>query len=259
MVTAATMATMAMSCRLSMGGLLSGLAQCRQGNGDNHHRGNQKNIPAEKEKTGGGGNRTDDGGGVVVGAEPLLHKNGDEQGGEDEFDALVIDGDQRSCQGAKYRACHPVDLVEEGDQEAVAVVADPFGGLTPGNQGISFVRQGKNKVGLLLSGTLVGSHHGDAVKQVPGIDHQSGQRGGEKSRTAGEEADGHVLHGTGIDEQTHGSGPGDTVAALLQQDAESEAQEDVAGHHGNGVPESGTQGGFVQKNPFFRMILIVKL
>ena len=240
MVTRATTATRRTSCSSFIGIPPSGFAQQHQQQGDDRHGGDQENVLSKHRQTQGGGSQAGDGGEVILRAEPLLHENGDEQGGEDEFDALIIDGDQRARQRTQHGARDPVNLVEQGNQEAVAVAGQAFRGLVPGNQGIGFVRQGKNKVGLFLAGALVGIHHGDTVEQVPGVDNEGGQGGGQQPGAAGQEAYRHVLHGTGVDKQAHGGRPEHAVAMLVQQDTKAEAQEDVARHHRHGIEKSGS-------------------
>jgi len=90
----------------------SGLPAQGQNSGDQEHGGDEKYILSENCQTGGGDSHTNDGGEVVFGAEPLLHKNGDKQGGQDKFDALVIDGEQVACQRAQQGAGYPVDVVK---------------------------------------------------------------------------------------------------------------------------------------------------
>ena len=70
---------------------------------------------------------------------------------------------------------------------------------------------------------------------MPGIYHQGGQGGGKQADPSGEQAHAHVLHGTGIDEQTHGDGPENAVAILLHNNSEAEAKEQISRHNGNGV------------------------
>ena len=114
--------------------------------------------------------------------------------------------------------------------------------------------QGEDKVGLFSPGALVSIHHGNAVKQVPRVDHQGRQCCSQKSGTAGEKADSHILHRSGIDEQAHGSGPKHTVAVAVQQDAKAESEENISGHDRNGIQESGANGGFFHRDPFLRRL-----
>ena len=187
--------------------LLSAFVHQGQQQGNDHHRGDQENILAEQGQTERGGYQADDGGSMVLGAEPLFHENGDEQGSQDKFDAFVVDGNQRACNGAQDGTCDPVDLVKQGHQKTITVAAEAFGGAVAGHQRVGLVGQSKNQVGFLLSGAFVGIHHGNSVKQVAGIDHQGGQGGSQQTGSTGQKTDGHVLHGACVNEQTHGCGP----------------------------------------------------
>ena len=106
----------AMAWALFMDSLLSGLPGHDQNGGDETHGGDQEHILAENQQAGGGGGHTHNGREVVPGAEPLLHKDSDKQGCQDEFDALKIQGQQISGQGAQGGTGHPPALVEEGYQ-----------------------------------------------------------------------------------------------------------------------------------------------
>ena len=65
------------------------------------------------------------------------------------------------------------------------MAAEALRGLGTGHQGVGLIGEGENQVGLFLSGTLVGIHHGDAVKQMPGIDHERRQGCGQETCSAG--------------------------------------------------------------------------
>ncbi len=196
---------------------------------------------------------------MVLGAEPLLHEDGDEQRGEDKFDALIIDGQQGAGQRSQHCASHPVSLVKQGHQEAILVAAHACGRLVFGHQGVGFIGEGEDQVGLLPSGALVGVHHGNAVKQVAGVDQQSGQGGGEQPRAAGQQADGHILHGARVDKQAHGGGPEHTIAAPVHQNAKAEAQEHIPGEHREGVKKGGSNGRFFhESSSLFREIMLME-
>ena len=120
---------------------------------------------------------------------------------------------------------------------------DPLRGLLPGDQGVGLVGQGEDQIGLCITGAFVGIDHGNAVEQVTGVDHQGGQGGGQQAGAPGQQAHGHILHGTGIDEQAHGHGPQAAVAALVHNDAEAKAQEHIAGHDRDRVQKGPAQGG----------------
>lgn len=229
---------------LFMAGLRSGLLCHDQNGSDETHGGDQEYILSKNQQADGSGGHAHDGREMVLCVEPLFHKNGDEQGSENEFDAFKIQGQQASGQGAQGSAANPPALVKKGYQQAVAVEGDPVWGLIPGNERIGFVGQGKNKVGLFLSGPLVGINHGDAVKQVTGIDNQCGQRCGDQACTTGEKAHGHILHGAGENKQAHGNGPQAAVAALVHDDAKTEAKEYIAGHDRNGIQKGCADGAF---------------
>ena len=123
----------------------------------------------------------------MLGTEPLFHKDGYEQGGEDEFNSFVIDGQQVAGQSAQNGATDPVKMIKQRNQEAVTVVADAFRRLILGYQRVGFVCQCENHVGPFFSGTLVysisaanGGDTGDLldaiVKELPAEDPDKDER-----------------------------------------------------------------------------------
>ena len=230
------------------------LLSCFAGSGQNqrndHHGGDQKDILAEDQKADGSGCYTGDGGNVVFVAEPLLYKDGDEQGCQNKFDAFVVDGDQRTGNRSQNGTGNPVDLIEQGNQKAVAMAGDAIRCTVLGDQGVGLVGQRENQIGLLLACSFIGIHHGDAVKQVAGIDGQGRQRSRQQTGPAGKETDSHILHGSGIDKEAHGCGPENTVSVLVQQDTEAEAEKQITGHNGDGIQKCGTDSFFLHRDPF---------
>jgi len=231
-----------------MGFLLSGGPHDGEAGGNDHHGGDQKYILAKNQQGKGGGGHAGDGRAVFPGAEPLLYENGDEQGGEGKLHALVVDGQQGSGQCTQQSAGDPVDMVEQGDPEAVAAAADPLRNLVPGNQGIGLICKTEDQIGLFPSGVLVGTDHGDAVKQMPGIHHKGSQRSCQQAGSGGQQGHCHILHGAGVDKQAHGPGPEHAEAALLHQNAEAEAKKNIPRHHRNGVQKGGAKKVLVQRN-----------
>ena len=241
MVTREMTATIAAAWSSGMVFPPSGFAQDGEQGGDGQHGGNQENLRPKQQQAHRRHPKAGEGGNVILGGEPLFHEDGDKQGGEDKVDALQIHRQQGTGQTTHHGTGNPVELIQDRHQQTVAVAVDSLRDM--GDQGVGLIGEGKNQVGLFLSGAFVGIHHGDAVKQVPCVDQEGGHGGGEQSGAAAEQADGHILHGPGVDEQAHGGGPDQTVARLLQGNAESEAQEQVAGHHRHGVQKGGSKKG----------------
>ena len=248
-VTSAITAMVKTACNLFMGFPPSRFPHNGKHYGNDHHGGDQEDISAENQQADHGGNHADDSGQVIFGAEPLFHKDRDEQSGENEFNTLVVDGQQGTGQTAQDGAGHPIDLVEQGHQEAIGVAVHALRRLILGNERVGFVRQGKDHVRLFLAGSFVRIHHRDAVKQVPGVYQKGSHSGSQQPCPGGKQADGHILHGTGINKQTHCRGPDNAIAALVQQDAEAEAQKHIPGKYGDGVQKSGADGVLFHRYP----------
>ena len=101
-------------------------------------------------------------------------------------------------------------------------------------EGVRLVRQRKDEVRLISTCIFVRVNHRDAVEEVSRVHHDGGEDGGEDGGSRGEEPDAHVLHRARVDEDGHGGGPQGSVPGVSQQDAEADAQHDVARHDGNG-------------------------
>ena len=214
------------------------LRKDQQGRNHDHGR-NQENLTAEQNEGYGGGADTDDGGNMVSGAEPLLHEHGDEQGSQNEFNTLKVDWEQRTGQTAQHTADDPVDLVKQGDPEAVFLSFFLWLILRLADQGISLVRQGKDHIEGLCAHALIGFQHRDTVKKMAGVDQQCGDGRGQQGSAGGQQADSQILTGACIHEHRHKKGPDKAVALFVQQNTEAHAQEQVAGQHGNRIDESG--------------------
>ena len=96
---------------------------------------------------------------------------------------------------------------------------------------IGLIRQGENQIWFAFSGAFVLSEHGHAVKNMPCVDHQSGQRRNDQRRTARQQTDSHILHRAGIDEKAHRERKRDPVSRRLQNDAEPKAENQISGQH----------------------------
>ena len=162
--------------------------------------------------------------------QPLLREGSNKKGCHGELNTFSGKGQYRAQKAADHTAAHPVALVEKGDQKPVAVCR-PFNRHLPvAEQGVGLICQGKDHIGLVFAGIFIALDHGDAVEKVPGIDHKGRQCRGQHRGTAGQQADAHVLHGTGIDKGCHGKGPENAVTGIPKQDTEADAQDHIAGH-----------------------------
>ena len=72
------------------------------------------------------------------------------------------------------------------------------------------------------------SDHGYAVEQVPRVDHQRGHGGGQKRDPAEQQVDRDVLHGARVHGTRHQRRQPDRVAPRPQNDAEPEAEAEIA-------------------------------
>ena len=185
-----------------------------QKQGNEHHRGDQKQLAAEEQQTHRGGCHADDGGAVVFIAEPLLHEHSNEQRSQNKLHTLKADGQGAAGNVADDAAGDPVAVVEKRDQKAVPVAADALRRLILGYQRIGFVGKGKDHIGLFPAGIFVGVDERNAVKDVPGVDQQGGNGGADEGCVGGQKAYRQVLPGACEHKQAHKKGPTDAVAAF---------------------------------------------
>ena len=111
---------------------------------------------------------------MVPGAAPLVHEYRDEEGCQGKVDALGGEGQDPAQDGAQGGTGHPITLIEQAHQKIIPL------GVRPGAvEGVGLVRQGEDQVWLAPAGVAVFVDHGNAVKEVPGVDHQGRHGGGE--------------------------------------------------------------------------------
>ena len=175
----------------------------------------------------------DERGKMILVGYPLAQKHRDKQRCQGKVDPLKVERQHRSRQGAQCRSGDPVEMVQQRQPETVGEASL----LSGTNQGIGLVRQSEDQIGFAPSGVPVAVQHGDAVKEMPGVDKQRGERRGEDPGSGGHEPDAGELHGPRIDEYAHAQGPSQAVAPEPQQNAESRPQHQITGHHGETVAE----------------------
>lgn len=123
-------------------------------------------------------------GGVVLAAAPLLDHDDQKQRSHREINAGGIKGDDAAQQRTGHAARHPIHLVEQRSEEVVAVLVDTLWHIAAAHDGIRLVRQGENQVRFGRAGIFIALQHRNAVKQVPGVDHQGHQRRRDQRGTA---------------------------------------------------------------------------
>ena len=164
-------------------------------------------VAAQDHQAQGGAPHPDEGGAVVLVLLPLGEEHHHEQGGHDELNPRGVKLDEVPQQGTQGGPCHPVDLVEDGDEKHEPPPVDPRRRGHGAVDGEGLVTQAEDEVGLFPPQVLKLVQHGQAVEEVPGVDHQ-GQQEGVEGLEGGQQQEvrRHKLHGAGKDEHAHKQG-----------------------------------------------------
>ena len=178
---------------------------------------------------------------MVLGLLPLIDEHHGEQRRHDEFDAGGVKVQDRAEQRAERRARDPVGLVEQGDEEHEPAAVHALRRGDGAVDGEGLVAHAEDQVGLFPAHALVLFQHGDAVEQMPRIDHQRQKKG--VQRRVGREQQLHrdELHRAGEDEGAHSHRVKDGKAAAAHQKAIGHGDEQKADADGQGIGQRGAE------------------
>ena len=137
---------------------------------------------------------------------PAVHEDGKEEGGEHEFDAASVEGQAvaEACPGGSGE--NPVAFVEQGNEEVVPAPVHTFGHMAHAEYGECFVDKPVDEVRLEFPRISVPVQHGNAVKQVPGVDDKADDESRERSEGAGQHAGHDEFKGSCEDGERHQDG-----------------------------------------------------
>ena len=169
----------------------------------------------------------------------LLQEDDHEHSGHHKVQTLGIKGNVRANNAAQGGGNDPIALVQQGNEEIEPASVHPFGNGGGAVDGEGFVAQAEDEVEPLPAQPLVLVQHGDAIKEVPRLDHQ----GHEKGRGGGKGGEKHLyynkLQRSAEDDEGHEHGIPKREAGDVHINAVCKTQKTKPGKNGNGVGESG--------------------
>ena len=172
---------------------------------------------------------------------PLVHDDCDEQRCQHKVDAFARKRQYAAGHSAERTAENPVALVKERNEKVVVEPRIVRRGVAA-KQRVGFVRQRKHQVRPPPRRAFVFVDHGDAIEQMPRVDHQRGHGCGQKRHAACEQIDRHILHGARVHGTRHQRRQPYRVAPRAQNNAEPEAQPKIAGKHRQGGHQGAADG-----------------
>ena len=173
--------------------------------------------------------------------QPLLQKDNYKHRRHHKIQPLCIEMDEAAQHAAQCGAGHPVELVEQRDEEIEPPPVDPLRDLGGAIDAEGLIAHAIDEVGLFPAHALVLFQHGDAVEQMPRIDHQRQKKG--VQRRVGREQQLHrdKLHRAGEDEGAHSHRVKDGKAAAAHQKAIGHGDEQKADANGQGIGQRGAE------------------
>ena len=108
--------------------------------------------------------------------------------------------------------------------------------------GKTLITHTEDQIELFQPHPLVFVQHGDAVEQMPGVDHQGHQKGLQQIKPAQQQIDQHKLHGTGENAHAGDHGDPERKSRRRHQNAVGYAQHQIAGKHWDCMRKCSPQG-----------------
>ncbi len=204
--------------------------------------GEKKEVIASRQDEAEGGNKqSGQRREMIAGSLPLLQEDDEEKCCHGKIDACGINGDDISGQDACKRTDNPVALVQQGGEEQEIFTIHTLRRRCGAFQGVGFIGQGKDHVGLQLSHDFKRLQHGKAVEKMAGVYHERDQGGGKRRKGNGQQLNCNKLHGACINKYTHKKGPAIGNLRVVQQYAEGHSQEKISHHDGKRIGNGGFQ------------------
>ena len=174
---------------------------------------------------------------MVLGSSPLLKKNHQKQRSHGKINPGGIDSRHTPDNRAGRTSHYPVNLVKKRNEKIVLLLIHFFRRLSAAYKRIRLVRQRKDQIRLIGLRVPITFQHGNSVKKMTDIHHHRHKSRRKKRRSAGKQINGHILHGTGINQKAHGQSPSDPISVGFQQHAKSHSQNQIACHHRQRTPK----------------------
>lgn len=213
----------------------------REHKSNQQHGGDEHIVGPEDQKRPQRREHTDQHGQMVAVLLPLIHDDRDEQRRQYKVDPVALERQHTAGRRAERAAEDPVTLVKEGDEKVVVKARVVRCGIAA-KQRVGLVRQRKHQIRPPPRRAFVFVDHGDTVKQMARVDHQGGHGRRQKRHAAREQIDRHILHGARVHGTRHHRRQPYRVAPRAQNDAEPEAQPEIAGKDRQGGHQSAADG-----------------
>ena len=131
---------------------------------------------------------------------PLADEDGNKEGDERKIKTLGVDGQAAAKNAANGCACYPVNLVQQINEGHEPALVDAFRNVHIAVDGEGFVAHAEDKIEFFKTSILVLFEHGQAIKQMPRINHKRHEEAVKRIKGTQEHRDEHEFHTASKDE-----------------------------------------------------------
>ena len=179
---------------------------------------------------------------MILFFQPLLEKDHDKHGCHDEIESLGVKMDQGTKDPAQSSAEKPVKMVERGDEKHEPAFVDVFWDHGSVIDRKALVTHSEDEIKGTPSVSPVFFQHGDAVEQMPGIDHKCHGKCLQRVKCPEQEIYSDELHASGKDCDAHEHGIDKGKAGYIHIDAICKPQKPETCEDGYRMGKSGPEG-----------------
>ena len=151
--------------------------------------------------------------------QPLLQENDHEHGGHDKIQPLGAEGDEGTEDPAQSRAREPVQVVQKGHKEHKPAPVHVRRNLRGIIDGKGLVAHAEDEVDLFQPHAAETVQHGNAVEQVPRVEHERHRQRLDGMKGSQQKVDRHKFHRAREDGQAHQAGIPEAEAGNIHIDA----------------------------------------
>ena len=168
---------------------------------------------------------------MIFAVQPLISKDYNKQCCHDKIHTFCIEVDQGTKECTERAADDPVNVIQHGDKQIEPSLVHTVRNRGCSNQRIGLIGQFMDQQKLFLSGVFVFVDDGKTVEEMPYLDHQCHDRGGDQAGTACEQVDRHILHRAGINKDGHKESPDKRISVAFKQYAKAHTKKKIACHN----------------------------
>ena len=166
--------------------------------------------------------------------QPLFQENHHEHGSHDKIQPFCAEGNQRSENSSQSSPENPVKVIQQRHKKHEPSPVHILRNLCRIVDGKSLITHAENQINLFQSRPPEPVQHGDAVKQVPGVDHQRHGQRLQRIERPQKQIHRHKFHRPRKDRQTHDHGVPETESGHIHINPIGHSQKPEPGKNRDG-------------------------